>query len=84
MPGDTVFGAEQCHKLHTRSVRQKFDRGAALKILASVVGDQPDVFAAQRRKFFSLQHVQTSLTRDRHSVSANSSASVHRKREEPR
>ena len=56
-----MLRTEQRNQLYSRRMRQKFDRRSALKVLAGVIGDQPDMLAAQRRKFLRLQYIQSGL-----------------------
>jgi hypothetical protein len=43
--GEAVLGAEERDEVHAGRVRKEIDRGAALRIEASVIGDETDVLS---------------------------------------
>jgi len=47
--------------LHSRSLRQHLNGGPALRIQSGVIGDQPNMLAAQGREFLCFEHIQAGL-----------------------
>jgi hypothetical protein len=58
---DAMLRTEQRHKLDTGRMKKQFDRRAALRVEARVIGDQSNVLAAKRREFFRFENVESCL-----------------------
>ena len=56
-----MLRTEKCDQLHAGSLGEYLDGRAGLRIKARVIGDQADVFPAQRSEFPCFQHVQPGL-----------------------
>ena len=56
-----MLGAEQRDELYTGSFGEKVDIAAALRVHTGMIGDQPDVLAAECREFLRFENVETGL-----------------------
>ena len=61
MPGETVLGAENGDEMHAGGVGKKFDRAAALRVDAGVIGDEADVLAAERSELLRFEDIDAGL-----------------------
>ncbi len=56
-----MLRTEQRHQMHSRRMGKQVCGTASLRVQACVIGDQADVFVAQRRKFRGLENVEAGL-----------------------
>ena len=76
MADQAVLRTEESDKRHARGMAEELERGASLGVHAGVIGDEPNVLAAQRGKLFRLEDIEarshaSRVCRARHSEKQN-------------